>query len=210
MIRRWAGPSIGAAGGGDAMKCHLTLTDRARAVLLLAAVSLLAGVLAVPGPPGAAQETFPTPVGRLGGREPLTPGVMPGELPPEQTPEATPTPTPRSLAGIWLLDFADEDRPPARLVLDADGNATFVDDNGNRGAGAWVAVSPRRVVLALAVRTADTAEGAPLVVLHGAMEVGSRTDVAALEYTTGSLDASGRPGEPTGPFTALAFRSGDG
>jgi hypothetical protein len=206
------GRPIDRAVGGDAMERHLTLTDRARAVLILTVVSLAAAVLAMAGPPIAAQDTFPTPVGRLGGREPLSTAEAAAIA---QPPQGTPTPVPADsaspLAGTWLLDFGDEDRPPARLILGEDGTATFADADGNRGAGAWVASGAGRALLVVAIReTGPAGRERRLALLQGAMEVGAMADVATLDYTTSTMDDSGRAGEQGGPFAATALRASDG
>src|SRR5918994_4923274 len=108
-------------------RCGLALGASALLVSLLIAFSLAR--------PMSAQDLFPTPEGRLGGRMPLptAEGLPGGPLP-----QDTPAPSGHPLAGAWLLTFTEPDQAPAQVVLGEDGTATFVDAAGNRGAGAWM------------------------------------------------------------------------
>ena len=180
----------------------------ARISFALVALALLAHIFDAPRLPlAAAQDVLPTPVGHLGGREPLP--TAPG-VPIEPLPSATPSAPDPALVGVWLLTFADAERAPAQLVLDRDGMAAFVDGEGNRGAGVWVASGPRRGVLAVAMHAADRAATSPgITVLQGALEIAEGEDAAALEYTLMMVDASGAPAERSGPFLADARRVGE-
>src|SRR5687767_11452262 len=100
----------------------------------------------------SAQDLFPTPEGRLGGRMPLpTAETLPGG----PLPQDTPAPSGHALAGAWFLTFAGPDQAPAQAVLGDDGMVTFVDADGNRGAGIWVPNGEQGGVLAIVVGEAD-------------------------------------------------------
>jgi hypothetical protein len=179
---------------------------RARSKLSLVVVGLLAAVLGAPRlAPAIAQDLLPTPVGQLGGREVLPTAVI-APTEPSPTPELDDHP----LVGAWSLAFADEDRAPARLVLAADGLAGFVDGDGARGAGVWMAGGPGQGIVAVAVRAADAPAGeAGIALLQGTIAVGPGDDTAALEYTTAALDEAGAPAVPAGPFRSTGQRAGE-
>jgi hypothetical protein len=179
------------------------------AALVLALVVLLAGLLGTSGLPSvAAQDELPTPVGQLGGREPLPTAAGATTEPP---PSQTPAPADHPLAGGWALTFPNEDRAPAHLVLAADRLAGFVDGDGARGAGAWAETGPRRGLLAVAIRVADAPAGeAGITVLQGTIALEPGDDVAMLEYTTAPVAGSGTPGGPAGPFRATGQRADEG
>jgi hypothetical protein len=182
----------------------------ARVVLMLTIGALLAsllGALRLP-PPSAAQDLVPTPVGRLGGREPLpTAEGMPGA----PLPSPTSAPAGHLLLGAWLLTFAEADRPAAELAIREDGLVEVIDGEGNRGAGVWMASGQRLGVLAVAIQTVDAAERSPrITLLQGTIAVGTRDDAATLDYTIVTVDASGAPAEPAGPFLATAQRVSEG
>ena len=180
----------------------------ARIALSLVVVALLAGVLGASKLPLAiAQDLVPTPAGQLGGREDLPTAVG---VPTEPPPSPTPAPGEHPLAGAWLLEFADEDRVPARLVLAADGLAGFVDGDGNRGAGVWVASGPGQGIVAVSIRAADAPAGeAGIALLQGTIAAGPGEDAVMLEYTTEALDEAGVPAVPAGPFQATGQRAGE-
>ena len=85
---------------------------------LMLTVSLSFAVIAAGGPGAVAQDLFPTPTGRLGGREELpTPGpamLTPTPAMPTPTPPVSPTPPPSAGATPQATDTA---RPTAEVVL---------------------------------------------------------------------------------------------
>jgi hypothetical protein len=178
----------------------------ARIVLSLVAAALLAAVLGASRLPLAiAQDLLPTPAGQLGGREGLPTAVG---APTEPLPSPTPAPDEHLLVGAWSLAFADEDR--ARLDLAADGLAGFVDGDGARGAGVWVASGPGRGVVAVSIRAADAPAGeAGIALLQGTIATGPGDGALMLEYTTVPVDGSGTPAAPAGPFRATGQRAGE-
>ena len=97
--------------------------------LALIAGALLVSLLIAFGLPRpmSAQDLFPTPEGRLGGRMPLPTAEG---LPAESLPEDTPAPSGHPLVGAWLLDFTETDRAPAQVVFGDDGIVTFLDAHG--------------------------------------------------------------------------------
>ena len=119
--------------------------------LALVAGALLVGLFILFGlaRPMSAQDLFPTPEGRLGGRMPLPTAES---LPGGPLPQDTPAPSGHALAGAWLLTFAEPDQAPAQAVLGDDGMVTFIDADGNRGAGIWVPNGEQGGVLAIVVR----------------------------------------------------------
>ena len=172
--------------------------------LALVAGALLASLFIVFGllRPMAAQDLFPTPEGRLGGRMPLptAEGLPSGSLP-----QNTPAPSGHSLAGAWLLTFAEPDKAPAQAVLGDDGMVTFIDADGNRGAGVWIPSGQQSGVLTVVVRAADASDRPPeMTILRGPIEVETPGDAATLNftYTVETVDQSGAASEPAGPFTA--------
>ena len=113
------------------------------------------------------------------------------------------------LVGTWTLAFAEEERAPARLVLAVDGLAGFVDGDGNRGAGVWVASEPGHGIVAVSMRAADAPAGkAGIALLQGTIAVGPGGDALMLEYTTAAVDGAGTLAAPTGPFRATGQRAG--
>jgi hypothetical protein len=177
-----------------------------RAVFLLALVVLLAGICdAWRLPSATAQDVLPTPVGQLGGREPL-PSAVGASIAPPTSP--TPAPADHSLVGAWSLTFPDEDRAPARLVLATDRLVGFVDGGVARGSGAWAETGPARGVLAVAIRAMDApARDSGITVLQGTIALGPGDDMATLEYTTSRIDESGTPAALAGPFRATGQRA---
>jgi hypothetical protein len=179
-------------------------------------LSLIAGALLVSlfvafgsSQPMSAQDLFPTPEGRLGGRMPLpTAEGVPGGSLPQETP--TPEPPAHSLAGAWLLTFAEPDQAPAQAVLSDDGMVTFIDTTGNRGAGVWIPNDQQRGVLVLVVGGAD-ASGQPqeVAILRGPVEVETSGDTATLHFTYSveTVDESGAASQSAGPFTAIGQRA---
>jgi len=157
--------------------------------------------------PMSAQDLFPTPEGRLGGRMPLpTAESVPGG----SLPQETPAPSGHPLAGAWLLIFAEPDQAPAQAVLGDDGLVTFIDADANRGAGVWMPGGPQSGVLTIAIRGAD-ASGRPreITILRGSIAVETRSDAVTLTftYTLETVDESGAASGPAGPFTATGQRA---
>ena len=178
--------------------------------LALVAGALLVSLFIVFGLPGpmSAQDLFPTPEGRLGGRMPLptAEGVPGGSLP-----QNTPAPSGHPLAGAWLLTFAEPDRAPAQVVFGDDGLVTFVDTVGNRGAGVWMPSGQQSGVMAVVVRaTAASGRTPPITMLQGTIheEVGTAGDAATLlcTYTVETVDGSETTAQRAGPFTARGQR----
>ena len=97
--------------------------------LALIAGTLLVSLLIAFGMPRpmVAQDLFPTPEGRLGGRMPLptAEGLPGGSLP-----QDTPAPSGHPLVGAWLLAFAEPDQAPAQVVFGDDGIVSFLDADG--------------------------------------------------------------------------------
>jgi len=157
--------------------------------------------------PMSAQDLFPTPEGRLGGRMPLPTGEA---VPAESLPEDTPAPSGHPLVGEWLLDFAETDRAPAQVEFNEDGSVTLFDAHGNRGAGVWMSSDPQSGVLALTVREADESDRPQqIAILQGPVEVGTAGDAGTLNftYTVETVDGSGAHSESAGPFTAMGQRA---
>ena len=157
--------------------------------------------------PMSAQDYFPTPEGRLGGRMPLptAEGVPGGSLPQE-----TPAPSSDPLAGAWLLTFSEPDQAPAQAVLGDDNIVTFIDVDGNRGAGVWMPSEQQSGVLVVAVREADATDGPQeMTILRGPIEVATSGDAGTLSfsYTVETVDDSGTASQPAGPFTATGQRA---
>lgn len=152
----------------------------------------------------SAQDPFPTPEGRLGGRMPLpTAEGLPGGA----LPQDTPAPSGHPLVGAWLLTFAEPDRAPAQAMLGEDGIVTLVDAAGNRGAGVWIPSGQQSGVLAVVVPAADATGRSPqLTMLQGSIEVGTPGDAATLRYTVETVDGSETTAERAGPFTARGQR----
>jgi hypothetical protein len=176
--------------------------------LALVAGALLASLSIVIGLPRpmSAQDLFPTPEGRLGGRMPLptAEGVPSGSLP-----ENTPVPSGHPLAGAWLLTFAEPDRAPAQVVLGDDGLVTFTDAAGNRGSGVWMPSGQQSGILALVAPAVDRSAGSPqITLLQGRIEVGAPGDATTLlcTYTVETVDGSETTAERAGPFTARGQR----
>ena len=177
--------------------------------LALVAGALLVGLFILFGLTRSmsAQDLFPTPEGRLGGRMPLpTAETLPGG----PLAQDTPAPSGHALAGAWLLTFAEADQAPAQAVLGDDGMVTFVDADGNRGAGIWVPNGEQGGVLAIVVGEAD-ASSPPheMTILRGPIEVETLGDAVTLSfaYTVETVDESGAASEPAGPFTATGQRA---
>jgi hypothetical protein len=159
--------------------------------------------------PMSAQDLFPTPEGRLGGRMPLptAEGVPAGSLP-QETP--TPEPPAHSLAGAWLLTFAEPDQAPAQAVLSDDGMVTFIDTAGNRGAGVWILSGQQRGVLVIVVGEADASDRPQEVaILRGPIEVEPADDAGTLHFTYSveTVDESGAASQSAGPFNATGQRA---
>ena len=176
--------------------------------LALVAGALLGGLFILFGlaRPMLAQDLFPTPEGRLGGRMPLPTAENPlaGALP-----QNTPAPAGHSLAGAWLLTFTEPDRAPAQVVLGDDGLVTFTDAAGNRGAGVWMPSGPQGGILVIVVPAVDGSGGPPqITMLQGRIEVGTPGDAATLlcTYTVETVDGSETTAERAGPFTARGQR----
>src|SRR5215217_9652908 len=74
--------------------------------------------------PMFAQDLFPTPEGRLGGRMPLPTAES---LPGGSLPQDTLAPSGHPLVGAWLLTFAEPDRAPAQAVFADYGIASFIN-----------------------------------------------------------------------------------
>jgi hypothetical protein len=157
--------------------------------------------------PMFAQDLFPTPEGRLGGRMPLpTAESLPGGSLPQDTPE----PSGHALVGAWLFTFAEPDRAPAQVMFGNDGLVSFIDADGNPGTGGWVPSGQQSGILAIVVREADESDRPPqITILQGPIEVGMSGDAATLEfkYTIEMVDGSGSTSTRTGPFTATGRRA---
>ena len=154
-----------------------------------------------------AQDLFPTPEGRLGGRMPLptAEGVPSGSVP-----QNTPAPSGQPLAGAWLMTFAESDQAPAQAVLGDDGMVTFVDADGNRGAGVWMPSGQQSGVLTIATQGAGASDRPhEITILRGPIEVETLGDAVLLNftYTLETVDESGAASEPAGPFTATGQRA---
>ena len=157
--------------------------------------------------PMSAQDYFPTPEGRLGGRMPLptAEGVPGGSLPQE-----TPAPSSDPLAGAWLLTFSEPDQAPAQAVLGDDNIVTFIDVDGNRGAGVWMPSEQQSGVLVVAVREADASDQPhAMTILRGPIEIETSGDAGTLSftYTVETVDESGAASQPAGPFSATGRRA---
>jgi hypothetical protein len=155
----------------------------------------------------SAQDLFPTPEGRLGGRMPLpTAESVPGG----SLPQDTPAPSGHSLAGAWLLTFAEPDQAAAQAVLGDDGMVTVIDADANRGAGVWIPSGPQSGVLTIAIQGAD-ASGRPreITILRGPIAVETLGDAVSLTftYTVETVDESGAASESAGPYTAAGQRA---
>jgi hypothetical protein len=179
--------------------------------LALVAGALLASLSIVIGLPRpmSAQDLFPTPEGRLGGRMPLptAEGVPSGSLP-----ENTPVPSGHPLAGAWLLTFAESDQSPAQALLGDDGLVAFINADGNRGAGVWMPSGQQSGVLVVVVRAADASDRPhEVTILRGPIEAETPGDAVTLnfDYTVETVDQSGAASEPTGPFTATGQRASE-
>jgi hypothetical protein len=177
--------------------------------LALVAGALLVSLFIVFGPSRlmSAQDLFPTPEGRLGGRMPLpTAEILPSDSPPQDTPAASG----HSLAGAWLLTFSEPDQAPAQAVLGDDGIVTFIDADGNRGAGVWMPNGQQGGVLVIVVHGADTPDRPHgVTILRGPIEVETSGDAVTLNfsYTVETVDESAAASEPAGPFTATGQRA---
>jgi hypothetical protein len=177
--------------------------------LALVAGALLVSLIIPFGParPMSAQDLFPTPEGRLGGRMPLPTAES---LPGGSLPQDTPAPSGHPLAGAWLLSFAEPDQAPAQAVLGDDGMVTFIDADEKRGAGVWVPNGEQGGVLAVVVQGSD-ASGRPheMTILRGPIEVETSGDAVTLnfDYMVETVDESGVASEPAGPFTATGQRA---
>lgn len=156
--------------------------------------------------PMSAQDLFPTPQGRLGGRMPLpTAESLPGGSPPQDTP----APSGHPLVGAWLLTFAEPDQAAIQAVLGDDGIVTLIDGEGNQGAGVWIPGGQQGGVLAIDVRKADVS-GRPqeITLLRGPIELETSGNAETLNftYTVETVDESGAASEPAGPFSATGRR----
>ncbi len=159
--------------------------------------------------PMSAQDLFPTPEGRLGGRMPLPTAES---LPGGPLPQTTPAPSGHSLAGAWLLTFAEPDQAPAQTILGDDGLVTLIDADGNRGAGVWVPSEQQSGVLAIVVQGAGASDRPRgMTILRGPIEVETLGDAVTLnfDYMVETVDESGVASEPAGPFTATGQRADD-
>ena len=155
----------------------------------------------------SAQDLFPTPEGRLGGRMPLPTAES---LPSGPLPRDTPAPSGHSVAGAWLLTFAGPDQAPAQALLGDDGMVTFIDADGNRGAGIWIPNGQQGGVLAIVVQGKDASDRPrEMTILRGPIEVETLGDAVTLsfDYTVETVDESGAASEPAGPFTATGQRA---
>jgi hypothetical protein len=154
-----------------------------------------------------AQDLFPTPEGRLGGRMPLPTAES---LPGGSLPQDTPAPSGHPLVGAWLLTFAEPDQAAIQAVFGDDGIVSLIDAAGNQGAGVWIPSGQQSGVLAIDVREAD-ASGRPqeITILRGPIEVATSGDAVTLsfKYTVETVDESGAASEPAGPFTATGQRA---
>jgi hypothetical protein len=157
--------------------------------------------------PMSAQDLFPTPEGRLGGRMPLpTAEILPGGSLPQDTPAAPD----HSLAGAWLFTFSEPDQAWAQAVLGDDGMVTFIDADGNRGAGVWMHSGQQDGVLVIVVQGADASDRlGEMTILRGAIVVETLGDAVTLnfDYRVETVDESGAASEPAGPFTATGQRA---
>jgi hypothetical protein len=157
--------------------------------------------------PMFAQDLFPTPEGRLGGRMPLPTAES---LPGGSLPQDTPAPSGHPLGGAWLFTFAEPDRAPAQVMFGNDGLVSFIDADGNPGTGGWVPGGQQSGILAIVVWEADESNRPPqITILQGPIEVGMSGDAATLEfkYTIEMVDGSGSTSTRTGPFTATGRRA---
>jgi hypothetical protein len=159
--------------------------------------------------PMTAQDLFPTPEGRLGGRMPLptAEGVPGGSLP-----QDTPEPSGHPLAGAWLLTFPEPDQAPAQAVLGDDGTVSFIDSDGNPGAGVWMPSAQQSGVLVIVVRDSDASGRLhQMMILRGPIEVETPGDAPTLyfKYTVEAVDETGAASEPAGPFTATGQRANE-
>ena len=177
--------------------------------LALVAGALLVCLLIVFGPSRlmSAQDLFPTPEGRLGGRMPLPTAEI---LPSGSLPQNTPAAPDHSLAGAWLFTFSDPDQAPAQAVLGDDGIVTFIDADGNRGAGVWMPNGQQGGVLAIVLQGNDASDRPHgMTILRGAIQVETSGDAVTLnfDYTVETVDESAAASEPAGPFTATGQRA---
>jgi hypothetical protein len=125
-------------------------------------------------------------------------------------PENTPEPPGQPLAGTWLLTFAEPDQAPAQVVLGEDGMVTYVDVDGNRGAGVWTPGEQQSGVLAIVVGEADASDQPhQIMILRGPIEAETSGDAATLSftYTVETVDDSGAASEPSGSFAATGQRA---
>src|SRR5688572_27460474 len=153
-----------------------------RLSLALVAGALLVSLFIVFGlaRPMSAQDLFPTPEGRLGGRMPLPTAES---VPDGSLPENTPAPSGHPPAGAWLLPFAESDRAPAQAILGEDGLVTFNAADGNRGAGVWIRNGQLSGVLAIVVRAPDASDRpSEMTILRGPIEVETPEDAPALTF----------------------------
>ena len=180
-------------------RCGLALGAGALLVSLFIAFSLVR--------PISAQDLFPTPEGRLGGRMPLptAEGLPSGPLP-----QDTPTPSGHPLAGAWLLTFAEPEQAPAQVLLGDDGMVAYIDVDGTRGAGVWMPSGPQSGILVISVREADASDRPhAIAILRGSTEVETSGEAGTLkfDYSVETVDESGAASEPAGPFTATGQRA---
>ncbi len=180
-----------------------------RLVFVLMIVALLMSLLIAFGLPRpvSAQDPLPTPEGRLGGGMPLPTAES---LPGGSLPQDTPAPSGHALVGAWLLTFAEPDQAPAQALLGDDSMVTFIDADGNRGAGIWMPNGQQSGVLAIVVQ-GDDASDRPheMTILRGPVEVETLGDAVTLsfDYTVETVDESGAASGPAGPFTATGQRA---
>jgi hypothetical protein len=179
--------------------------------LALVAGAVLVSLLIAFGPPHpmSAQDLFPTPEGRLGGRMPLptAEGVPSGSLP-----QDTPEPSGHSLAGTWLFTFPEPDQAPAQAVFGDDGMVSYIDTDGNWGAGVWMPSGQQSGVLVIVVRDSDASDGPnEMTILRGPIEVETPGDAPALNftYTMEAVDETGAASGQSGPFTATGQRANE-
>ena len=135
-------------------------------------------------------------------------------LPSGSLPQNTPAPSGHSLAGAWLLTFAEPDQAPAQAVLGDDGLVTFIDVDGNGGAGVWMPSGPQSGVLAIVVQGTDVPDRPhQMTILRGPIEVETPGDAPTLTlkftYTMEAVDETGAASEPSGPFTATGQRANE-
>jgi hypothetical protein len=157
--------------------------------------------------PMFAQDLFPTPEGRLGGRMPLPTAES---LPGGSLPQDTPAPSGHPLVGAWLLTFAEPDHAAIQAVFGDDGIVSLIDAAGNQGAGVWIPSGQQSGILAIVVWEADESDRPPqITILQGPIEVGMSGDAATLDfkYTIETVDGSGSTSTRTGPFTATGRRA---